>query len=266
MREFLAKQEVFTVSELDRYLARRGAGKINTRKALLTYYRNKGLIVPIRRGLYMSVPAGENPKMYPVNPYIVAAKLQYDAILSYHTALEFHGKAYSNYNTIYYTTRYTISPFDFRSFRFISVLAPLNLRLKNKDFYGVVSRKHSGVDLRVTTLERTFVDVLSRPGLTGSLEEVWRSLESIEYFDLDQVVEYVHLLNNSTTAAKVGFFLEQYRNVLMVDDFYLKSLRQLRPNQPHYFTREKRNDSQLAKEWNLLVPAEIMNRTWGEVQ
>ena len=113
---------------------------------------------------------------------------------------------------------------------------------------------------------RTHVDVLNRPGLAGSLEEIWRSLESIEFFDLDQVVEYVHLLNNSTTAARVGFFLDQHSDALMVDDFYLKSLRQLCPNQPHYFTREKRKDSQLIKDWNLLVPAELMNRTWRELQ
>ena len=86
--------------------------------------------------------------------------------------------------------------------------------------------------LRVTNLERTLVDVLDRPGLSGSWEEIWRSLESVEFFDLDKVVEYALLLGNATTAAKVGFFLEQHRETLMVEDRHLKEL-QVPARQPH---------------------------------
>lgn len=266
MQEFLAKHAVFTVSDLDQYLSTQGTGNTNTRKALLTYYRNKGLIVPVRRGLYLSVPAGEDPETSPVDPYLVAAKLQPDAVLSHHTALEFHGRAYSTFNTLYYTARHRISQFEFRNYKFISVQVPQNLQLMEKDLYGVVFRNRSGVELKVATLERTLVDLLNRPDLAGSLEEMWRSLESIEFFDLDQVVDYVGLLNNATTAAKVGFFLDQHRETLMVDETHLKTLHRLRPDQPHYFVRGKRRNSLFVKEWNLLVPAEIMHETWREVE
>ena len=77
--------------------------------------------------------------------------------------------------------------------------------------FGVTGHNRSGVQLRVTNHERTLVDVLDRPDLTGSWEEIWRSLESVEFFSLDQVIEYTRLLENATTAAKVGFFLEQHR-------------------------------------------------------
>jgi hypothetical protein len=49
------------------------------------------------------------------------------------------------------------------------------------------------MELRVAGLERTLVDVLDRPDLSGSWEEIWRSLESVEFFDLDKVVEYALL-------------------------------------------------------------------------
>ncbi len=78
--------------------------------------------------------------------------------------------------------------------------------------------------ISVTGLERTFVDVLNRPDLAGSWEEIWRSLESVEYFDLEKVASYVDFLGNATTAAKVGFFLEQHRESLMVDETYMKTL------------------------------------------
>jgi predicted transcriptional regulator of viral defense system len=124
---------------------------------------------------------------------------------------------------------------------------------------------NAGLELRVTSLERTLVDVLDRPNLSGSWEEIWRSLESVEFFDLDKVVEYALMLENATTGAKVGFFLEQHREPLMVEDRHLKALRDLRPRQPHYLDRTKRNSGRLVSKWNLVVPIEVIERAWGEL-
>jgi predicted transcriptional regulator of viral defense system len=79
-------------------------------------------------------------------------------------------------------------------------------------------RLRIGLPLRVTDIERTFVDVLDRPDLSGGWEEIWRSLESVEYVKTERVVEYALLLNKSTTVAKLGFFLEQHKDHLMVED------------------------------------------------
>ncbi len=265
LNEFLAQYDVFTVDELDFFLSKKGSGNPNTRKALLTYYRKQGRIVRIRRGLYAVVPVGSSPESSPIDPYLLAAKMTNDAVLAYHTALEFHGKAYSVYTRLHYLSARKSLPVKFRSYEIRRAAVPQSLRAKGKEMLGVIHRKRSGVELRVTTLERTLVDVLDRPELVGSWEEIWRSLESVEFFDLEQIVEYVILLENATTAAKVGFFLEQHREVLMVDDVYINSLRKLRPRQPHYLMRGKRKDCQWAKEWNLMIPVEILNQAWGEV-
>jgi predicted transcriptional regulator of viral defense system len=142
---------------------------------------------------------------------------------------------------------------------------PQTLLRKGKENYGVVQMDRVGLEIRVTSLERTLVDVMNRPDLSGTWEEIWRSLESVEFFDLDKVVEYALLLENATTAAKVGFFLEQHRETLMVDDAHLKPLRDLRPKQPHYLERRRRKAGRLATGWNLVVPTEVFERTWAEV-
>ncbi len=121
------------------------------------------------------------------------------------------------------------------------------------------------MQIRVTSPERTLVDVLDRPDLSGSREEIWRSLESIEFFDLDKVAEYAILLGNATTGAKVGFFLEQHRELLMVENHHLNPLHDMRPLQPHYLDRTKRKSGRLMPEWNLVVPGEVFERAWGEV-
>ncbi len=70
-----------------------------------------------------------------------------------------------------------------------------------------------GLEVRVTGLERTLVDVLDRPYLSGTWEEIWRSFDSVDFFDLDKVVEYSILLGNAITAAKVGFFFSSIINL-----------------------------------------------------
>lgn len=265
LNEFLSQRAVFTVDELDHFLLKRGSGKPNTRKSILAYYCNQGRIVRVRRGLYATIPLGNNPASSPVDLYLVAAKMTTDAILAYHTALEFHGKAYSLYARLLYVSASKSLPLKFRSHEIRGVPVPNPLQAKGEEMFGVTCYKRSGVELRVTNFERTFVDVLDRPDLTGSWEEIWRSLESIEFFDLDQVIEYVLLLENATTAAKVGFFLEQHKETLMVDNIHLSPLRKLRPRQPHYLIRDKRKNCQWIKEWNLMIPVEILNKSWGEV-
>jgi predicted transcriptional regulator of viral defense system len=265
VNDFLAQHAVFTIDDLDRFLAKRGTTNPNTRKTLLNYHRKRGRIVRIRRGLYANVQPGSDPSLSGIDPYLVAAKVTEDAVLAYHTALEFHGKAYSVFTSLYCASKYKSLPVQLRAYEIKCVPMPPPLLAKDKTMYGVDTFHRSGVDVRVSTLERTLVDVLDRPDLSGSWEEIWRSLEMIEFFDLDQVIEYTFLLENRTTAAKVGFFLEQHKESLLLDDAALEPLRKLRPKQPHYLERAKRKDCQWIKGWNLMVPAEVQTALWGEV-
>ncbi len=262
---FFLRQPVFTGKELANHLLSGGKVGSRTQEALLSYYRKAGRVVRVRRGLYAVIPAGADPNTYPIDPFLIAAKLTPDAVLSHHTALEFHGKAYSIHTHLVYSASRPVGRFSFREHVFRGVKFHETLLRLKKEHFGVATAERSGQELRVATLERTLVDVLDRPDLTGSWEEIWRSLESIEFFDLDVVVEYVRLLNNATTAAKVGFFLEQHRETLMVGEHHLSMLHDMRPRQPHYLDRSKRQSGRLVSAWNLVVPEEVIEQRWGEV-
>ena len=167
---------------------------------------------------------GASPENFPIDPFLLAARISKDAILAYHTALEAHGKAYSVYEHFTYLVSKPIPLITFRSHLFKGVRFPQALLRKKVESFDVMKADRSGMEIRITGLERTFVDVLNRPDLSGSWEEIWRSLETVEYFDLDKVTEYTLLLENATTAAKVGFFLDQHRESLMVEDVHLKAI------------------------------------------
>jgi len=264
MNDFLSRHAVFTLDDLDRFLVHSGSGNTNTRKALLAHYRRQGRIIPVRRGLYAVVPPGSSPDTYPVNPYLLAARMTGDSVLAYHTALEFHGKAYSMHTRHYYLSKYKSLPVRFRGYEFKRVRVPPSLSSKGKEMFGVSHRVQDGVEIRLTDFERCLVDVMDRPDLSGSWEEIWRSLESVEFFDPDKVIEYVRLLENATTAAKVGLFLEQHKENLMISDDYLESLKKLRPRKPHYMIRGMRENCSMVKDWNLIVPDAILEKSWEE--
>ena len=262
---FFRRHPVFTGAELAAHLTSRGEVGARGQEALLAYYTKTGRVVRVRRGLYAVIPPGADPGSYPVDPYLLAAKLTPDAVLSHHTALEFHGRAYSVWSHLIYSASRPVGPLTFRSQVFRGAKFPEALLRSGTKHFGVLTSERSGVAVRVTSLERTLVDVLHRPDLSGGWEEIWRSLESVEFFNVDQVVEYALLLGNATTAAKVGLFFDQHREALMVEERHLKPLRHRRPRQPHYLDRARGNSPCLVADWNLVVPKDVLERSWGEV-
>lgn len=266
LRAFFRTHPVFTVEDFAGFLSSDGAHNLRTQESLLAYHVKAGNVLRVRRGLYAVVPPGASAQTYPVDPFLLASRMTKDAVLAYHTALEFHGKAYSVYEHFRYLTASPSHPVTFRSHQFKGVKFPKALSLKDRETFDVVRTDLAGLGVRVTGLERTFVDVLNRPDLAGSWEEIWRSLESVEFFDLDKVVLYVDLLGNATTAAKVGFFLEQHRDSLMVDEAHLKTFRDRRPRRPHYLERSRRKAGRFVAAWNLVVSEEVYGRSWEELQ
>jgi len=266
LNAFFSRHPVFTTEEVADFLRRRGSDSRWTQKALLAHHEQQGHVVRLRRGLYATVPSGVDPANVSVDPYLLASKLTDDAVLAYHTALAFQGKAYSTLNRFLYLTTHRTRPCSIRSQTFRGVLVPKGLRAKDRGLAYVREHDRLGLSVPVTTLERTLVDVLDRPELSGDWEEIWRSLESVEFFNLDVVLEYALLLGNATTTAKVGYFLDQHRERLMVDDTLLQALKQHSPRQPHYMDRNAPGECQLESEWNLIVPACVAERAWEEVR
>lgn len=262
--QFFAQHAVFSAAE---FAKAHGGGPVGRNSALI-YHEKHGHLLRVRRGLYVTVPPGALPEEAAVDSFALTAKLAPDAVLAYHSALAFHGKAYSVRQLFEYLTATAARPFTFRGQEFRPVQFPKALRDARQALWGVKTSERSGVDLRVTSLERTLVDVLDRLDLSGGLEEAWRSLASVEFFDLDRVVEYTLLLKSATTAAKVGLFLAEHREKLMVEDKHLALLREHKPRGPHYLEPSRRGEhreSKLVGEWNLIVPKELVERTWEEV-
>lgn len=259
--DFFDRHPVFRYDEFVAAHAGRGGRSRQTSASVLKQHVAKGRLLHLRRGLYAAVPRGADPAAsQPVDPYLVATKLADDAVVAYHAALQFHGKAYSLWSRFHYLTRARQRRFAFRDLEFVPVQAAGSLRLRPDLGGGVVEHRHAGGVARVATLERSLVDVLDAPERCGGWEEVWRSLEMVEYFDLGAVLAYTRLLGSALTAARVGFFLEQHREPLMVEAHHLDAFRELAPAQPRYLDA-RREVGKLVKGWNLVVPERVQSRS-----
>ncbi len=261
---FFATQPVFTIKEVKCFLGT-GFKQNSTLGNLLRYHQKQGHILFIRKGIYAVIPREAQGTENFIDPYLITSKLSEDAVLSYQTALALHGKGYTMGNTFYYLTRTRKNKdFEFQGNLYRAVSIPLALQKMDKIEIYITRVNRLGLDIFLTSLERTFVDILDRPNLCMSWEEVFRSVEAIEYLSLEAVVEYTMLLNKRTVCAVVGFFLETYRDKWQVSDLHLETLQKFRPKTPCYLKRAPKGPQKLVAKWNLIIPQAFLDKNWEE--
>lgn len=264
IQQFLRKNPVFTYSSFARAVSGDYERSENTIKALLAHHIKQGHIVRVRRRLFASIPVGADFSVYPINPYLIAGYATPDAVVAYHSALSFYQMSYSASYRFTYLTQHQSSQFDFRSESYEGIKFPARLIQQEKEIIFTRIEDVQGLNIRVTSLERTLVDVLDKPQLGGGWEEIWRSLEMIDRIKIDQVVEYALLLNNATTIAKVGFYLSQRQKEWNISQNALLKLKEHCPRSPHYIDLEARKNGELLSEWNIIVPKSLIIKNWEE--
>ncbi|MDE0170299.1 MAG: transcriptional regulator [bacterium] len=257
----LGEHPVFTTADLrDCLPALAGLG---TARQVIARWESTGRVIRVRPGLYAAVPAeSAGPDLFSPYGYLVACKLAPDAVVSHHGALQFFGCAYSIWSEYVYSATVPRAPFRYATNGYRGTRYPAALLRSGREQWGVVETRRRGGVVRVTCIERTFVDVLSAPRLAGGWEEVWRSLQMVDELDVSQVVEYATFLDNATACAKVGYFLERHRELWPFDDPVLDALRNRKPRRPQHMDRRAGGD--LVREWNLIVPHAVAEETWDQ--
>lgn len=240
---FLARHSLFTRAELAAALPGRSPGTIN---AHLTRWRGQGRIVRVKNELYVRQDT-------PAPDFVaLASRMAPDAAVSHHTALEVYGCAQSLFTRLTFVTWTQTREVEFLGHRLVPVRPDVALdRSGRRDAWlEIVDRE--GLQVRVTSLERTLVDVLDRPALAGGVVEVWRSLAALPAVDPVALLEYVRVLDSRTVAARVGFFLDARREELAVPTSTLEALQELLPGQPVHLDRAQ--GGRLNRRWRLYVP------------
>ncbi len=185
-----------------------------------------------------------------VNRYSVPSKLRKDAVVAFHSALEFHGVANQVFQTVYYLSVRPRRDVAFDTVTYHCVAPPSQLvRARRLDFQVELSRDK----VRVTGRERSIVDCLAFLPYSGGVDELDRSLAMLPSFDFDVALEYLRLLRMPWLYARLGFLLDRHAEKLFFKgksrDAFLRRL----PRGVAYLDR-KRPGNRWVPTWNLMVP------------
>lgn len=261
---FFYQHPVFRREEFAAWKASQGTLDPHAVTMGLQYHCQNGRIMRLRQELYAVVPPDQTPETFLVDSYLIAGKAASDSVLAYHTALELHALAYSVFYQFTFVTRQKVKPFILNQQGYRAVAVPAPLRQQKNENFSVETINRQGVDIRVTSVARTFVDVVDRPELSGGWEEVCRAINSITVLNIEEVILYCLKLKNARLAAKVGFFLERRKGAFAVPDKQLQPLIAAKPKTAEYLSKRNVKKGTLIKKWNLIVPDDVLNESWEE--
>lgn len=216
-------------------------------------------LVRIRKGLYLVLDPLEGPASFIVDKIQVGSKIRRSYYLGYHTALEFHGCAYSSYNEVYVciSKKDRFNAFECRGLHFVPVFTE---DIKT----DVDKRKYLGVQVFVSSPERTFTDCISKPGYAGGWEECMKSLEGLSGINKQKIYRLLCRLDVDFLYRKTGLILEMLRKSSVhyewVNDSLLAKIKTHIGVSPMYVERKP---SVLNKKWNLYVPKNFENLLRG---
>lgn len=225
-------------------------GNRNTAKSIIRNLLLFGYIKRVKHNLYV-VCNIEFKNTIP-DQYMIASKIKEDAYISYHSALEYYGVKNQVFYEVYVSTSKRFKNFEFEgiSYKFIN----------SRYDFGIVQDDK----VRITDKERTFIDCIDKTELAGGNEELIMCLELFGRLDEEKILKYLEYYNSNKLYAKVGFFLELYKEHYGIKQNVIEKCRKKCENKRLYFNEEtKRMKSKYIKEWNLIVPKIFTNKGEG---
>ena len=251
---FFSANPVFRRAEYAAAVGRHTRDKVVT--AMLAQHLKAGNIRRIARGVFASVPKHANAASWSVDRFLAASRLRESSTIAYHSALEFHGYAYTEVHDVQVIAQGEPGMFGAAGFTCRFIRPPRGFAPPD----GVMVVDRLGQEVRVTTIERTIADVFDRYDLAGGAEELLNSLDLVVRVDATALVRYLRALGKATTAGAVGFWLKREQKRLGVPDAAIEELRTLAPSQPRYALGAKFGEGRTARGWNVILPVHTLER------
>lgn len=256
---FFSAHPVFSRAQYAAAVGRRPQDKVVT--AMLAQHLQAGNIRRIARGVFASVPKHADAGKWSVDRFLAASRLRCGGVIAYHSALELHGCAYSEGHEVQVIARGEPGVFEAVGLTCRFVKPPRGFAQRNGALTdGVTVVDRLGLEVSVTTIERTIADLFDRYDLAGGAEELFNSLDLVARVDAAALVRYARALGNATAAGALGSWLEREQKRLGVPDRALEELRTMMPSQARYALGTKSGEGKTAKGWNVILPIDVVER------
>ena len=197
---------VFRLADVQEYWPAESA---STAARMLGRLEQGGWLRRIERGLYMVLPLEAGPeRIWTQDSLVIGTRLVEPSAVAYWSAFRYWNLTEQLPRTVFIQTprrkaRMAMT-IDGVSYRLIHISA--------SRFFGSVTSQVSGQAFRVTDREKTIIDALDRPDLSGGIWQVAQAIaqngESLDWTRLD---EYVERFASGAVLKRLGYLVETVR-------------------------------------------------------
>lgn len=209
-------QSIFEFSEAEKHL-----GSYDATKSSLKRLTQKGRIIRLEKGKYLIVPLEAGlEKRWTESAYIIAHEIMGNGALAYWSALRIWNLSEQLPHTIFIQSlrRKRDKKILNVDYKFISI--------KESRFFGITTIEVGDKLVRVTDLEKTIIDGLSRPELSGGIPAMATALkEAIHTVDWEKMQEYLMKWGGGTVPKRLGYLLEHLNLSSNMQTSFIKNLK-----------------------------------------
>ncbi len=181
-------------------------GKGRSTRDTLARLVAKGWLDRIEKGKYLIVPLEAGPdRTWTEDAHVIAGHLVSPGMVSYWSALNYWNLTEQVPRVTYVQT--TVRKENRRP-RVLGMQFRI-IRVKLRKFFGSHGYRAGESQVEVTDREKTIVDCLDRPDLSGGLDQVGKALVSGDGdFDWDRTTMYLRRFGSGAVVKRFGFLVE----------------------------------------------------------
>lgn len=203
----------------------------------------------IKGGLYYLIPFEQRDQPWQPDVLIVGSKISKDYYFSHAAAFAIFGILSAPPPRIPITVPKRFRRFKYGIFNFYPV--------ETQHFFGFKDMDYKGITVKVSDMERTFIDALTRLDLSGGVIGAFRNLSLLGFINYPLLMEYLDKIGKRSTMVRCGFALDFFRERWEIDKSVVSELKKRAKAGPVYYLDRDipKGMGKLVKDWNLIIPA-----------
>lgn len=233
------KYKIFTFNDFVKIINDKNLANITLRN-----YIKKGYIKRIKHNLYSPISLETNDIL--ADKYLIGSSLTDNSFISHHSAFEFYGyyNQISAQVSVSSISKFTPFEFEDNSYSFINT--------KTNIFVDEIR------NIRVSTIERTIVDCIKDSGKYCDLEETLNSINLIPYININDILEYLEIINSKILYKKTGAILSLFKEKFNIPDSFFKKCHDISDSVKGHFDNNSYSHVYNA-EWKIFIYKDLIN-------
>lgn len=238
--EKLAKNKTFTIEDAEK-ISTVNKGVL---KVILSRLEKQGQIERIEKGKYMIIPLGATKGKYTLNEFVLGALLVEPCVISYWSALNYHGLTEQIPLTVFLQTTTRKKKQEITIFGVTYKI----IRIKKEKLFGTDKIWLEDTPVLITNKEKTIIDCLDKPHYSGGIIETAKALRTKQY-DTKKLIDYAQKINNTGVIRRLGYLCDALDIPLSLPQINTRNYLLLDPTLPKTTTKNAK--------WRLIINEDI---------